>query len=260
MAHNDQYSQDGQDMDTVEYGYGTPPPGSNCAPPVQIRPTVQTTIQFPTNVARLLNRPPPTVQQQAVATPVDENGDYDARKFVSVASARLKLCIQRSKLVYDNACDGRFGRETFIDLTDPKIEFIPDYFIGTEFPIILEAIMREITDQENVRSVVGLVDRIKDAVVVRMNQSMGVYSGSKGLRYYLARWDKETRRNTFVCMNERGFKDWLSSYNITVPCKKKKNGDIVELISLYEVFNKHPNKRQFLSTTFDPRWNYEVSS
>ena len=163
-------------------------------------------------------------------------------------------------MVYDNAKDQRFGRDSYIDLTNPHIEFVPDYFIGNELPILLEKIGKDIENQDNtVKSVDGLVQRIYDAIVVRMNESMGVYSSSKGMRYYLARWDKETRRNSFMCMNERGFKDWLSSYLIHVPCKKKKNGDVTTLVSLYEIFNKHPNKRQFLYTTFDPRWNYEVS-
>lgn len=257
MADNDIYSQMEEDND-LTIGYGTPPPGSYVGPPVQmqIQPAAP---RVGANVARLLSRAPQPVREQAAEAPVDESGEFDQRKFVKVASARLKLCIQQSQRVYENSRDGRFGRESYIDLTNPNIEFVPDNFIGQEYPIILQRVLDNLSDPTGSRSVDGLRQSIFDAVVVRMNQSMGLFSGGKGLRYYIARWDKDTKRNSFMCMAEKGFKDWLSSYTVMVPCKKKKSGDIVQAISLYDIFHTHANKRQFLYTTFDPRWNYEVS-
>lgn len=242
-----------QYSNNTEYGYGSPVDVINANEPLRFA--------FPPNIANLLNsmaqqRNPSQVIAAAVERPVNNEGEFDKRKFVKSARARLTLCKSVASRVLVNCKDQRFGRDKYIDLRDPNIEFIPDIFIGQEYPALLDDVLNRVTDDGFLNSIEYLAQQLHDAIVIRMNQSIGVFSSSKGNRYYIARWDRDTQRNTFVCMAERGFKEWLSNYFVPTPCKKKKNGDVIEKFSLYDIYVGHANKRQFLYTTFDPRWDY----
>lgn len=218
--------------------------------PAQMR---QSTIRFPPRTAAFLaNANPAQVARQA---PVDNQGNFDARRFVTSFGAKARQCIAAARKVASNLTDERFGRDDYIKMDDPSIEFFPDVFIGKQYPAILEQVCTQ-----DFKSTEEGVQAIKDAVVVYMNKSMGAFSGSKGQSYYLARWDKHSRRNKFICMPERAFKEYMGSYYVKIPCKtKQRTKETTEEISLYEIYSKHANKRQFRYMAFDPSWNYEVS-